>query len=100
MRPPLADVVVLVPALDLPARVSGVGLQVETGAVQPAALRNVIPVSRVSLVSLTSQIFGTGHSKDWSRPVKTDRKPVNWKWSLISWSGFWDRSQFWDWLTS
>ena len=46
MRPPLADVVVLVPALDLPARVPGVGLQVETGAVQPAALRNVIPVTR------------------------------------------------------
>ena len=45
MRPPLADVVVLVPALDLPARVPGVGLKVETGAVQLAALRNVIPVS-------------------------------------------------------
>ena len=42
MRRPLADVVVLVLALDLPARVSGVGLQVEAGAVQLVALWNEI----------------------------------------------------------
>ena len=36
---------------------------------------------------MSSQIFGTG------------QKQVNWKWSHIPWSGFWDRSQFWDWPT-
>ena len=51
------------------------------------------------MVSLTGQIFGTGHSKDRSRPVKTDQKQVNWKWSHVPWSGFWDRSQSWVWLT-
>ena len=27
-------------------------------------------------------------------PVKTDKKQVNWMWSHIPWSGFWNRSQF------
>ena len=36
---------------------------------------------RVSMVSLTGQIFGTGHPKDRSRPVKTNQESVNWKWS-------------------
>ena len=51
------------------------------------------------MVSLTGQIFGTVYSKDWSKPVKTDQKQTNWKWSHVPLSGFWDRSQFWDWLT-
>ena len=42
VRPPLADVVVLVAALDLPARVAGVGLQIEAGAVQLVALWNEV----------------------------------------------------------
>ena len=42
MRCPLADVVVLVAALDLPARVAGVGLQIEAGAVQLVALWNEV----------------------------------------------------------
>ena len=52
--------------------------------------------TRVSRVSLTSQIFGTWH--DWSslRPIKADQKQVKWKWSLISWSGLWNSSQLWD----
>ena len=53
----------------------------------------ICPVNRVSMVILTC------HPKDGSRPVKTGQKQVNWKWSHISWSGFLNPSQFWDWLT-
>ena len=38
----------------------------------------------------------------WDRSIKNrlkHQKLVNWKWSHIPWSGFWDCSQFWDWLT-
>ena len=42
---------------------------------------------RVSMASLTGQIFGTGH--DWSpkRSVKTDQKRVNWEYRTILYQG-------------
>ena len=53
------------------------------------------------MVSLTVRSLGpvTQKTGQDSRPVKTDQKQANWKWSHIPWSGFWDGSQFWDWLT-
>ena len=44
-------------------------------------------MTRVSMVSLIGQIFGIAHDRSTKRPVKTDKKQVNWKWFLISWSG-------------
>ena len=51
------------------------------------------------MVSLTGQIFGTSQPNYGQDRLKTGQKPVNLMWSLILWSGFWDRPRFWDWLT-